>query len=66
MDLNLTDKERDRFSTWLKMEAKTDKGIIEQMGKINTPEFIVKRYKSEMAAKLIVARLIENTETMTL
>jgi hypothetical protein len=34
MGLLLTDQERDRFASWLEREAKTAKGMIEELEKI--------------------------------
>jgi len=62
--INLTDEERNKFALYLMQEAEIDKGMIAQMEKIKSPTFVIDDYKNKMAAKLIIAKMIFNTETM--
>lgn len=54
--LSLTQRERNRFASWLEHEAATSKGLIEQMEKL--PQFqlvIIEREKAEAAAATLIA-----------
>jgi hypothetical protein len=66
----LTKEERQKFSTYLKQSAEGDKGIIEQLIKLNNElgmspaltEAMTGRMKSEMTAKLTVALMLDKIE----
>ena len=62
--ITLTDEERRKFALYLMQEAETDKNLISQMEKIKSPAFIIDSYKNKMAAKLIVEKMLFNTETI--
>lgn len=64
--LLLTAAERDRFATWLEREIETGKGMVQQMEKLPNMNLFIEKYKREMTAYLIVARVLRNTEDMTL
>lgn len=66
MNLLLTDAERSRFAQWLEHEAKTAKGLIEQMEKIGVPEPLITREKAELGAALLIARKLRMTESFTI
>lgn len=67
MIINLDQKERDKFSAYLKQEAESDKGMLEQHFKLHpegTPlgDALGKKFKTEMVASLIVAKILDSTE----
>ena len=63
----LSDKERDRFLSWLEMEAESDKQMIEQTKKLGKHgEIVAKHLTAKMNAKLIVADQLRRTESMTI
>jgi hypothetical protein len=70
----LTDEERRKFSAYLKQEAESDRGIAEQLEKLHDQmhmaaplkDAMSKKMKTEMAAKLIVASIIDRTESASL
>lgn len=65
--LLLTDSERRRFSDWLKREAESDRMMLEQLKHIGPAgELMTKTFKDRITACLIIARLLDSTETMTL
>lgn len=64
--LLLTAAERDRFATWLEREIETSKGMIQQMEKMPNMRPFIDKYKREMTAYLIVARILRSTEDMTI
>ncbi|HSX11540.1 MAG TPA: hypothetical protein VLF94_07500 [Chlamydiales bacterium] len=57
----LTPEERNRFATYLELDAESNFKIVEQMEKINTPAFVIEKYKTDATASLIVARKLRNT-----
>ena len=70
MIISLTQQESDKFSFWLKQEAESDKMMFEQFKKLHkegTPiyEALEKKYKTEIAAKIIVANILDKTERMS-
>ena len=65
----LTQADRDRFSAWLKNEAEGNRAITEQMEKMErmgrgVMGQIAKRKRAEMAACLIVAGILDSTESV--
>jgi hypothetical protein len=62
----LTAQERDRFASWLERELETGKGMIQQMEKMPNMQLFIDKQKREMAAYLIVARILRSTEDMTI
>lgn len=64
--LLLTSQERDRFASWLEREIETGKGMLQQMEKMPNMEPFIAKQKREMAAYLIVARVLRSTEDMTI
>ena len=67
----LTNEERQKFSTYLKEQAESDMGILEQHKKLNETlkmsnalqDALSKKYENEIAARLIVASILDKTET---
>ena len=70
MVITLTDEERRKFVLYLRQDADADKGMIETHRKLNMPAIISEMYekklKNEMFAKLVVAQLLDRTESMTI
>lgn len=66
MIVSLTQAERDKFVTWLKHEAETDRGMIEQFSKLPTGNPLENKMKRDMAAKIIVAGILDSIEEMTI
>ena len=68
--INLTQQEREKFILYLRQEAASDKGMLEQFEKLGSPQPIkdalAKKFKTEAAAKLFVADLISRIEEMTI
>jgi len=64
--INLTQQEREKFALWLKQDAETDKGMIEQLKKINAPEVIINKKGKEMIAKMIVSNMLIKIEDVSL
>jgi len=65
--ITLTDQERDRFEIWLRQEAKTNEGLIKQMGKLpSMPSALMERYKQISFACLVVADILRHTESTKL
>lgn len=64
MSLLLTDKERERFAAYLNFQADTYKGLIKEMEKMPGPVIteIIKREKFKIAAYLVVASDLSNSE----
>ena len=63
--INLTDDERRRFVLWLRQEAKVARGLVGQMKKLGYGmEPIIKHEEIRIAAKLLIARELDSTETM--
>lgn len=65
--INLNQKERDKFSAYLKQEAETDKVMLQQHYKLHpegTPlgDALGKKFKTEMMGRLIVAKILDSTE----
>jgi len=68
----LTDEERKRFSAYLKQEAESDKGMLEQTDKMYEKMQMAGPLKAalhnklytEMIAKLSIASILDRTETM--
>lgn len=63
----LTDAERERFATYLELEAESDEGIATQMETLpHVPQALVKKLRTEgMAAKIIAAKL-RSAESMSI
>lgn len=59
----LTNEERARFVEWLENEAATGEGIAQQMLKIGTPDFLVKKIRVEVGAALIIAKKLRETHS---
>lgn len=59
----LTDDERSRFKNYLRVEAESNKAIIEQMAKMPGLEAVTKNKRNEVAALLIVIRMLEQTSS---
>jgi esterase/lipase len=64
--INLTIQEQQKVAAYLNQEAETLMGIIKQMESINTPDFVVAAKRKEIVAMLIVARIFNTTEEMSL
>lgn len=63
----LTNEERAKFIAWLKQDAESDRLIIGQMEKMQgLGDLMTKRAKQRLAAKLIVAELLETIEEQTI
>lgn len=62
----LTKEEREKFSTWLKNEAASDRAIITQMEKLPGMEAVAKRYKLEVVAAELIARKLDSIEDQTI
>ena len=64
----LSDIERERFAAWLERQAETGKQMIEQFKKLPpmVADAMVKKESLEVAAYLVVARVLRSTESMTL
>jgi len=67
MIINLDQKERDKFSTYLKQEAESDLGLLEQHYKLHpegTPlgDALGKKFKKEAVARIIVAKILDSIE----
>lgn len=63
--LLLSDEERERFASWLEREIESDKQIIEQTLKLGAHgEMLARHLKTKMAAFIVVARDLRNTESM--
>ena len=60
----LSETEKATFTHWLELHISTSKGIQEQMKKINTPDALLARERTEQAACLIVLRMITSGETI--
>jgi len=68
----LTDEERKKFSAYLKQDAESDKEMGEQFKKLNDmmgigaglEEALSNKFETEMKAKLIVASILDKTETV--
>lgn len=65
--IQLTIEERRKFAQYLEEHALSDKAMIEQQEKMNLPsslkESLMKRLKNEYTAKMIVANILNTTET---
>lgn len=59
--ISLSRQERGIFINWLRQEAATNKGLLEQMEKIAIPDMVKQRYKITTAACEVVCALLENT-----
>jgi len=57
----LTQEERDKFATYLAMEADSSEGMASQMEKTNLPSVVIKKYKTEAMACRIVAQMLRST-----
>lgn len=63
----LTKEERARFASWLKQEAATEEGLAAQMDSLGSAVAAgAKLYRTRAAAKLIVAKDLENVEEQSL
>lgn len=63
--LLLSAEERERFASYLEMDAESDYALLGQMAEMNLPEAFTKKKKMELAAKKIVAQLLRATESVT-
>ena len=63
--LLLTEAERIRFAEWLELQAETAKGMAHQMEKMSIMPAMIELEKRRIAAYLLVASGLRNTETMT-
>ena len=62
--LLLTAEERDRFASWLELEAAIGKGLIEQLEKLGPMSApVIAREKQESTAALIIARKLRATSS---
>ncbi|MCZ0938565.1 MAG: hypothetical protein OXJ55_08000 [Caldilineaceae bacterium] len=65
--VSLTDQERDKFEIWLRQEAKTNEGLIDQMKNLpSMPGALIERYKQISVACLVVAGILRHTESTKL
>ena len=62
----LTDQERDKFGAYLLQEAESSNALAEQMEKAGVPVPVIKKFKTEVAAFLIVRRQITGGEEFTI
>ena len=62
----LTDAERGRFAEYLKQEATTANGMLEQMKKMAVAEAVQKKYKTEIAACIVVRTLLISGEEVAI
>ena len=60
--MNLTQEERIKFALYLRQEAKTEAGLIEQMKKLNVVEGILESYWQKIDAYNKVAQILESVE----
>jgi hypothetical protein len=56
----LTEAERQKFSEWLKRDAESNRLLAEQLEKMHPP--LAKQKRTEAAAELIVARILDTSE----
>ena len=62
----LSQQERDKFCAWLKLEIESDKGITEQMKRINSPEVVIKKLETEMMAAMVILDKLMSIKDMTI
>lgn len=62
----LNDIERDKFAAYLKQEVLTANGMQQQMQKMSIPEVVQKKYKTEIAACMIVVDMLTGGEKVTI
>lgn len=64
----LTPQERDRFATWLERQAESSKAMIAQFETLPpaVAEVMVAKEKQELAAYIIIARMLRSTEDMSI
>lgn len=65
-DIWLTPEERKRFSEYLKQQAESDKLLVNQMEKVNTPEAFIMERRKEVMAYLIVAKVLDSIQSTTI
>jgi hypothetical protein len=61
--ITLTQEERNKFVSWLKQDATNNDELVQQMEKISLPKNIIDTKKKEIMAEMIVANMLENTES---
>ena len=66
MGLLLSNQERDRFASFLRLEAETAEGMAEQIKKLPGPmmEVLAKKYRTEALACRVVEKILTSGETM--
>ena len=64
--INLSQAEREKIIMYLAQEVTTDKGMLEQMEKISSPEAVIKMYQRRIAAYSIVAIELKKIEEMSI
>ena len=62
----LSDQERERFAAYLMQDVESNRMIVQQLEKLPYGAPIVESKKREMAACLIVARMLTSGETQTI
>jgi hypothetical protein len=63
----LTDQERIRLMRWLEHEAATESGLLAQMKTLGPAFAILMKHKeAEIAALLLIAGKLRNTESMSI
>ena len=60
----MTQKERERFASYLELKADTSKKMIVQMKKAGMPEAIMEREKKTIFASLFIAGDLRSAESM--
>jgi hypothetical protein len=64
--IRLTQEERQKFALWLRQEAATDETLMAQMSKLKVSDQAMVSRRTELAAKRIVAQILEVTEEQVL
>jgi hypothetical protein len=64
--IRLTQEERQKFALWLRQEAATDEMLMAQMSKLKVSDQAMVSRRTELAAKRIVAQILEVTEEQVL
>ena len=59
----LSDTDRARFASYLRRDAASNKQLIEQMEKMPGLAAVVRVRRQEMVAELVVAEMLDNTES---
>lgn len=63
--ITLSDEERRKVAAWLRQDADGDELMMEQMKKLNL-EPLIRQKSVEVAAKRLVAKVLDSIETHTI